>query len=151
MPQPNIKAIGYIDFVDPKVSVCCDCGTCELVCALAHSGACGPNLRRIWLERNPFEGHYEILTCRQCSPAQCVEACPTGALYVDEKTGIKVINEEECIGCGACVDACVMESSRINFDPVKNVALKCDLCEDRPNGPECVRQCPNVCLEVVKA
>lgn len=148
MNQNMPKAVGYISLVDPKVSVCSDCGSCELVCALAHSGACGPTLRRIWLERDPFQGHYEILACRQCSPAPCVEVCPTGALYVDEKTGAKVINEDECIGCGVCVDACVFKPSRINFDPQKNVAIKCDLCKDRPGGPECIRQCPNICLEL---
>ncbi len=33
----------------------------------------------------------------------CVEACPVGAL---KRNNLIKINQEKCISCGACVDAC---------------------------------------------
>ena len=36
----------------------------------------------------------------------CVEACKFDAMYMDEKTGLPVVNEDNCVACGACVKAC---------------------------------------------
>lgn len=36
----------------------------------------------------------------------CVTACNFDAMYMDEKTGLPVIDEEKCVACGACVKAC---------------------------------------------
>jgi Fe-S-cluster-containing hydrogenase component 2 len=34
------------------------------------------------------------------------------------------------------------QTSRITYDPVKNVYTKCDLCFWREEGPACVQACP---------
>jgi Na+-translocating ferredoxin:NAD+ oxidoreductase RNF subunit RnfB len=36
----------------------------------------------------------------------CVEACDFDAMYMDEETGLPVVIEDNCVACGACVDAC---------------------------------------------
>lgn len=36
----------------------------------------------------------------------CVNVCTFDAIYVDEKTGLPVVSEENCTACGACVTAC---------------------------------------------
>ena len=36
----------------------------------------------------------------------CVEACNFDAMYMDEETGLPVIIEDNCVACGACVEAC---------------------------------------------
>jgi len=60
-------------------------------------------------------------------------------MYVDTKTGARVIDEEKCIGCRRCVEACPFSESMIVYNPEKNVCEKCDLCG---GDPECVKQCP---------
>ncbi|MDZ7741812.1 MAG: RnfABCDGE type electron transport complex subunit B [Bacteroidota bacterium] len=36
----------------------------------------------------------------------CVDSCDFDAMYMDEKTGLPVVIEENCVACGACVKAC---------------------------------------------
>ena len=36
----------------------------------------------------------------------CVDACNFDAMYMDEQTGLPVVIEDNCVACGACVEAC---------------------------------------------
>ncbi|MGC9373898.1 MAG: Fe-S cluster domain-containing protein [Bacteroidales bacterium] len=36
----------------------------------------------------------------------CVDACDFDAMYMDEKTGLPVVIDDNCTACGACVKAC---------------------------------------------
>ena len=36
----------------------------------------------------------------------CVESCDFDAMYMDDETGLPVVIEENCVACGACIDAC---------------------------------------------
>lgn len=36
----------------------------------------------------------------------CVEVCLFGALSIDSKTGLPVVDDQKCTACGACVKAC---------------------------------------------
>ena len=144
----STKTKGYVSMTDPEYSICSDCGSCELVCSLAHEGACGPTLRRIWLDRDPYRSYFEAVSCKQCDPAPCMAACKFDAMYRDEETGAVIIDDEKCKGCKACIRACMFDIKRIGFDPERKKAVKCDLCKDRPDGPQCVKYCSNLCLEV---
>ena len=135
-------------------SECTGCSSCEMMCALFHDGAVGPELNRIYVDPAPFKYvHYEIYTCEQCDDTPCFDACPKkgSAMYKDDR-GIVCINEDECIGCGVCQRACKLEPSRINLVKTKDKALrkakKCDLCKDRKEGPICIEQCPAQCLAI---
>jgi len=142
------KAIGHIVQFSVEASACSSCGTCEVVCATVHEGATSPSLRRIWLDRFPFEARYITLTCQQCDSPECYFACPLKdeALCIDIKTGARYINGDNCTGCRSCIEACPFDPPRINFDTDRNIATKCDLCKDRPNGPACVEFCTTKCL-----
>ncbi|MBN1369913.1 MAG: 4Fe-4S dicluster domain-containing protein [Dehalococcoidaceae bacterium] len=136
---------------DASESACTGCGTCELVCAAFHQGAAGPNLRRIWLERNEDDLNCRILACQQCDYPACYYACPLQgkALCIEKGTGTRYINPDECSpGCQECIKACPLEPSRINYDPERRTALMCDMCRGRPAGPACVEFCPSRCLKL---
>ena len=36
----------------------------------------------------------------------CVESCDFDAMYMDEETGLPVVIEDNCVACGACIEAC---------------------------------------------
>ena len=148
MPE---KAIGHIMEVSHDQSVCAGCGTCELMCALVHEGDAGPRHQRIWVDRNEFEGFPEVLACHQCDAPECYYACPTSgptrALKIDPRTHARYIDKQYCKGCLSCRDACAYDPPRVNYDPVEDNALKCDLCKDRTEqGPACVEFCPQQAL-----
>ncbi|MFQ6081282.1 MAG: 4Fe-4S dicluster domain-containing protein [Candidatus Bathyarchaeia archaeon] len=81
------------------------------------------------------------IVCRQCAKPPCVEACPVDAFIRDAKTGVLLISEELCIGCGACAEKCPFHA--ITMHPDKDIAIKCDLCG---GDPACVKFCPGKVL-----
>ena len=65
-----------------------------------------------------------------------MESCPTEALSISRKTNAVLVDEEKCIACGNCIDAC---PGRVpHMHPTKNYILICDLCG---GDPECVKVC----------
>ena len=137
---------------------CLACRACELACALAHTesddlveaifeGGAKP---RIYIE---WAGGLAVpLQCRHCEDAPCVRVCPTGALsrlgeadLQDE--GPVLADQEKCIGCAFCVQACPFGVIRIASGG--KVIIKCDLCVTRQAEglqPACVAACPVAAL-----
>ncbi|MGB9920631.1 MAG: 4Fe-4S dicluster domain-containing protein [Moorellales bacterium] len=121
---------------------CCGCHACELACKQEHGLNTGPRLIRV-LEASP---RFLPVYCRQCPDPPCAQPCPTGAIY-RHSSGVVLIAEERCTGCGACVEACPYGAMQL--DLAHNRAVKCDLCLHRlGNGgpPACVRVCPTRCI-----
>jgi len=144
----NPPSPGYI-LVDVKK--CQGCMSCMLACSLVHEGKEDPLLARIQVIQDPmgkFPHDTAIEQCRQCADPACVNACPTGALYVDTANGnVKKIDGEKCIGCKACIKACPFDPPRIVWNIREKRALICDLCTDTPFWDEqgkqaCVEVCP---------
>ncbi len=144
-------AIGHVARVSVDESACASCGLCSLVCAVVHGDAAGHSCASIGLERYPFECRYVSIACQQCDAPECYYACDAeGAFYIHEKTGARVIDSNKCIGCRQCIEACVFEIPRIQWDSERNVAFKCDLCSDRPKGPACIEFCPQQALKLTR-
>lgn len=118
---------------------CTGCKICSLACAYAHDGAFSLKGGRIWIVKEEPATDFPVV-CHQCVKAPCLEICPVGA--ITRENGVILVNEDMCIGCGACVEACPF--GEITIHPSKNVAIKCDLCG---GDPECVKQCPAGVLE----
>lgn len=136
LPQPERVLLHDAD-------VCIGCGICELSCSLSHDGGLSRALALLKLHRNYYRGQWDgsgqfrVDLCRQCPWPECLYACPTGALTIDPKTNARVIEDEVCIGCQRCREACPYDV--IVYDEDLGICRKCDLCG---GDPECVRQCP---------
>ena len=126
---------------DPEV--CTGCGLCDLMCSLYHEGEQGQALSRGELVGDRLTADFTFNVCRQCPSPSCYDACPRQdtALCIDEVTGVKYINGEECDGCGECIEACPFDPPRIKLHPEKSTAFMCDLCRGRAEGPACLEHC----------
>ena len=51
--------------------------------------------------------------CTHCGV--CVPICPTGALFVDEKTRKIIFNNEKCIACELCIKICPPRAMEVHF------------------------------------
>ena len=124
-------------------TTCAGCGTCVMMCSLYHEGDVGPVLSRSGIDRDPFSYDFTFNVCQQCFLPECYFACPLKdrARLIDDETGIVYVDEDECIGCGSCISACRFEPPRTVMHPEKRVALNCDRCMDRVEGPICVDYC----------
>ncbi len=140
------KAIGYIK---RNNETCAGCRTCEAVCSLGHEGVVAPRLARTGITDYLKEGRrIEGYTCKQCNNPECLYACANKAIFIDPKTGARVIDEKKCKGCKLCIQACPQyPNSPIMYDPGRNICVKCDLCG---GDPLCVKFCPEAALTFVK-
>ncbi len=102
------------------------------------------------------------MACQQCTSPACEAVCPTGATYIDEETNLVLIDNEKCIGCGLCQEACPYDVRRLQEDEpayftdfaigaagapthVKGTMEKCSFCYHRVKEggkPFCVEICP---------
>lgn len=133
---------------------CIGCRHCEMACAIEHSSA--KDLFSMLTEeprsrpRVVVKLGIDLLTfpikCQHCDPAPCMEVCPTGAMYRDEKTGSVLLNHSKCISCGMCAMVCPHDAIEYRIVPGKTttVAFKCDGCVGRRaegKEPACVEAC----------
>jgi len=129
----------YVYFVD--VSKCYGCLSCVAACAAENNVPVG--YFRTWVERYAMNGRVAFVPkiCNHCDNPSCVHACPVNATYKTEE-GLVLIDDEICIGCGACIQACPYGARFRN--PVKGTADKCTLCNHRipERLPACVESCP---------
>lgn len=83
------------------------------------------------------------MQCLHCTDANCVSACPTSAAHY--RDGAVLIDQDLCIDCGRCVEACpfnVPASTRaLNGN---STVQKCNFCIDRLSNdmpPACAKTC----------
>ncbi|MEM2517997.1 MAG: 4Fe-4S dicluster domain-containing protein [Candidatus Bathyarchaeia archaeon] len=135
-------------FVSADPDKCVGCQVCEYICAWTKEKAFNPLKSRIRVVRlNPLVNI--SITCRLCEDPPCVAACPRDALTQSEENGTIIVDEDKCNGCGWCIEAC--DYGAISLHPEKKVVFVCDLCKDKPDGPQCVKWCPEEALDLVTA
>jgi anaerobic carbon-monoxide dehydrogenase iron sulfur subunit len=133
---------------------CTGCKTCELYCGAERGSESKTLLKAVQESPVPqprvrVEGWGEAsfpLQCRHCLQAPCLDACLTGALTRDQKSGLVIIREDLCIGCWTCTAFCPY--GVIAPSPERKIAVKCDRCLYMEK-PVCVDVCPTKALEVV--
>ncbi len=121
--------------VDPDK--CTGCMRCEINCTLVNDGVVSSHLSRIKMARNLTSSRngnglytentwvYFPDTCRQCEDPACGNACPMKAIYADEN-GVKKVDPDKCVGCGACAAACPWHMPTVN--PETKKSSKCVQC-----------------------
>lgn len=140
---------------------CMGCQTCATSCKLANNLPSGTWWNTVHTDGgetidttsgdypNCHLQHYPV-ACQHCRDAACVSVCPTGATYKDEETGIVMIDEETCIGCKTCIEACPY-NVRIYNDGEPTYAL--DFSVGYPDAPvhlaNTVEKC-TMCANLVK-
>ena len=131
--------------------LCVGCGSCMLMCSFHHEGVVSPSLSRIRMDRDPLNAEYRANICQQCLAPSCYAAClSTGdCIRFDETTGARYIDEDACILCEECIEACPFEPPRVRMLDGRDVVVKCDLCRGRQAGPICVEYCPVEALAYV--
>ena len=125
---------------------CIGCHACTVACKSEHDVPIGVN--RTWVkqtEKGEFPNTrrvFSVSRCNHCTDAPCVEICPVEALFVRED-GIVDFNNERCIGCKSCMQACPYDA--LYIDPETHTAAKCNYCAHRVDvglEPACVNVCP---------
>ncbi|HEY6308693.1 MAG TPA: 4Fe-4S dicluster domain-containing protein [Candidatus Angelobacter sp.] len=125
---------------------CIGCHACTVACKEEHQVPIG--VFRTWvkyIEKGEFphtSRHFGVLRCNHCDSAPCVTICPTNALY-RRSDGIIDFDNERCIGCKSCMQACPYDA--LYIDPNTNTAAKCNFCAHRVEAslePACVIVCP---------
>lgn len=137
---------------------CVRCDDCVRACAEAHDG--NPRFIR---HGKTFQHWMVANACMHCADPVCMIGCPTGAIHRTMAGGSVVINDDTCIGCQTCANACPYSNIRMTsirgddgqliVDPVSHnpiiKATKCDLCSDQVTGPACAYACPHDALKRV--
>jgi Fe-S-cluster-containing dehydrogenase component/formate-dependent nitrite reductase membrane component NrfD len=125
---------------------CIGCHACTVACKSEHEVPIGVD--RTWvkyIEKGEFPNTrrlFTVMRCNHCEWAPCVTICPVTALY-RRADGIVDFNNERCIGCKACMQACPYDA--LYIDPESNTAAKCNFCTHRLEvglEPSCVAVCP---------
>jgi len=129
-------------FVAADLEKCTGCGVCELVCALKREKVYNPQRSRIKVLRLNQILNMPV-ACRLCENPPCVAACPLDCLTQSE-SGVIIVDEDKCDGCGWCIKACPYGA--VVFNPKKKTAMICDLCD---GDPQCVEWCPEEALNLV--
>ncbi|MEM2081351.1 MAG: thiamine pyrophosphate-dependent enzyme [Candidatus Bathyarchaeia archaeon] len=121
---------------------CAGCVVCEYACSWEKEKVFNPLKSRIRAIRlDPLSN--AALACKACKDAPCVAACPEKALKQSAETGIIMVDEDKCNGCGWCIQTC--DYGAITLHPDKRKVIICDVC----NGePRCVQFCPEGALSL---
>ena len=136
----GVGSVQYGFLVD--LTKCVNCELCVDACRRENRLSDDtPDRRRISLFVNAKGENVTLSTsCMHCGEPSCMRVCPAGAISKGD-AGIVSVDQERCIGCKYCFQACPYEVPRYN-----SVAMdKCDCCLGAgvPAGetPHCVRAC----------
>jgi Fe-S-cluster-containing dehydrogenase component len=166
--RPKGKGKWYGIGID--INKCIGCGKCAKACKLENQIPQDPFYFRTWIEQytikndgsisveSPnggidgfsqtvpdeeiFKSFFVPKMCNHCYKSPCTQVCPVGATF-ETPEGIVLIDENYCIGCRYCVQACPYGCRYVH--PGKKTADKCTLCIHRLKKglePACFEICP---------
>lgn len=75
----------------------------------------------------------------------CVDACQFDAMYMDKETGLPVVIEENCVACGACVEACPRNIIELRNQGKKSRRIYVCCINEEKGGPA-KKNCSVACI-----
>jgi len=132
----------YIEF-DPDR--CVGCQNCQLVCSGTWQNVFNPLKANLRVVQDDCYGPFRMHVCRQEAEAECVKACPCGALSIEPAQGYVRFDQKKCDGCRDCVAACPYDAIFVHAD--YPYIFKCDLCKGG-KIQQCVAACPRKALQL---
>jgi len=145
--QPKPSSSGYTPRWGMVIDLrrCIGCQACTVSCSMEN--AVPTNAHRtvvstyeIPTDKGPGQAVLPRL-CNHCENPPCIPVCPVEATY-QQNDGAVVIDAEQCVGCGYCVQACPYDARFINEET--GIADKCTFCVQRVGAgllPACVETC----------
>jgi len=125
---------------------CIGCHACTVACKSEHDIPIGVNRTHVkYIEKGTYPEstrEFSVHRCNHCEDSPCTTICPTTALFT-RSDGIVDFDDERCIGCKSCMQACPYDA--LYIDPNKGTAAKCNYCAHRIEHsyePACVIVCP---------
>jgi len=131
------------------IDKCWGCMACRVACKQEHDmpAESSGNIDVVKIEQKDENGRLHCdfvpVMCQHCSSPACLEACPANAISKNEEQ-LVCIDQECCIGCGSCFDACPYGCVSLQAAAAGEKAQKCDLCISRREKgflPSCEQHC----------
>jgi len=128
------------------ITLCVGCNACQEACKTTNKLTEGEEKTlspTAYTALEEYEGVYVRRMCQHCIDPTCASVCPVGAF---EKTaaGPVVYDEDKCIGCRYCMQACPFQVPRYEWSSTYPRVQKCVFCHDRvAQGlqPACAEAC----------
>ena len=146
---PTMEKVGAIlgmeaVAADPKVAVV----RCNGVCEARPRTSEYDGVRSCRIEHSLYVGETACpFGCLGCG--DCVAACQFGALSMDPKTGLPVVDEEKCTACGKCVKACPRNIIELRKKGPKGRRVVVE-CVNKDKGAAARKACLNACIGCAK-
>lgn len=148
-PRQGINGKRFSMLIDLRK--CVGCQACTAGCAIENQAPLG-QFRTIVKQYQvalspPNSASSEVKAfmlprlCNHCADAPCIPVCPVQATY-QRADGIVMVDNERCVGCAYCVQACPYDARFINHQTL--TADKCTFCAHRLEAgllPACVETC----------
>ena len=132
-------------------TLCIGCGACYQACKEKNDlpqttdNYLGDKLSaKTYTVVNRRNGRFIRQMCMHCDTPTCASVCPVGAL-VKTSAGPVLYNEDKCMGCRYCMQACPFGVPRYEWDSALPRVRKCTLCSDRVAAglaTACATVCP---------
>ena len=143
--RPGIEGKRYAMVVDLRK--CIGCQACTVSCSMENLPPVGQfRTTVLQYEVDRGTGVPPAMVslprlCNHCDEPPCVPVCPVQATF-QRDDGIVLVDNERCVGCGYCVQACPYDARFLNHET--QTADKCTFCEHRLEVgllPACVESC----------
>lgn len=143
--RPGITGKRFAMVIDLRK--CIGCQACTVSCSMENLPPLGQfRTTVLQYEVENYEGDQPAMfnlprLCNHCENPPCVPVCPVQATFQRED-GIVLVDNERCVGCAYCVQACPYDARFINTET--KTADKCTFCEHRLEVnllPACVETC----------